>query len=186
MIFLVLPWQYGWENFEKKKMSLPAERTKIILTRLRQQGLVRSKGSTLPWTAGSASKFLLPKDKFHFSKRGMKPGTRTLKKYVIFPCCLLIFGAVEEVVVYKSTVIANDHLRVAAMMFFYAFGIALIAFVLTPALEKGVLRIHAVSKVGAGRLGEYAFVAVLLAGVYYLWYRILLFGPETLLPATWR
>ena len=116
----------------------------------------------------------------------MKPGTRSLKKYVIFPCCLLIFGAVEEVVVYKSSVIANDYLRVAGMMFFYAFGIALIAFVLTPMLERLVLRMHAASKFGAGRAGEYAFVLLLLVGVYFLWYRIILFGPETLLPPTWR
>ena len=116
----------------------------------------------------------------------MKPGTRTLKKYVIFPCCLLIFGTIEEVVEYKSALIANPWLRVGAMMFFYAFGIALIAFLLTPWLEKVVLRFHKASKYGAGRLGEYAFVALLLAGVYYLWYRIIILGPESLLPPSWR
>lgn len=116
----------------------------------------------------------------------MKPGTRSLKKYIIFPCCLLIFGAVEEVVVYKSEVIANDHFRVAAMMAFYAFGIALIAFSLTPVIERMVMRIHAVSKAGAGRIGEYLFVAVLLVTVYFLWFQIIIHGPETLLPARWR
>ena len=58
----------------------------------------------------------------------MLPKTRSLKKYVIFPCCLLVFGALEEVVVYKSDLIANDYVRVAALMAFYAFGIALLAF----------------------------------------------------------
>ena len=115
-----------------------------------------------------------------------KPGTRTLKKYVIFPCCLLIFGTIEEVVEYKSSVVDNNTLRVAAMMFFYAFGIALIAFVLTPLLERVVLRFHAVSKQGAGRIGEYVFVALLLATVYFLWYQIIVHGPETLLPTAWR
>lgn len=116
----------------------------------------------------------------------MKPGTRSLKKYVIFPCCLLVFGVLEEIVVYLSAGIANDHLRVAAMMAFYAFGIALLAFSLTPVLEKLVLKLHAASKFGAGRLGEYAFVLLLLAGVYFLWYQVIVHGPESLLPADWR
>ena len=115
-----------------------------------------------------------------------KPGTRTLKKYVIFPCCLLIFGAVEEIVEYKSALFTNPYLRVAAMMFFYAFGIALIAFTLTPLLERIVLRFHTVSKRGAGRAGEYVFVLLLLAAVYFLWFQIIVNGPETLLPETWR
>lgn len=116
----------------------------------------------------------------------MKAGTRSLKKYIIFPCCLLIFGAVEEVVVYKSEIIANPHLRVGAMMVFYAFGIALIAFTLTPIIENLVLRVHAVTKAGYGRLGEYLFVLLLLAVVYFLWFQIIIHGPETLLPPEWR
>ncbi|MGC9452122.1 MAG: hypothetical protein ACP5I4_11815 [Oceanipulchritudo sp.] len=115
-----------------------------------------------------------------------KPGTRQLKKYVIFPCILLIFGAVEEVVVYKSDVIANEYLRVAAMMFFYAFGIALLAYSFTPMVERTILRMHAVSRVGWGRPGEILFVLFLLAAVYFLWYRILIRGPESLLPLEWR
>jgi len=116
----------------------------------------------------------------------MKPGTRSLKKYVIFPCVLLIFGTVQEVVDYKSTIIENAYLRVAALMVFYAFGISIVAYFVTPALEKVVLRMHAASKTGAGRFGEYVFVAVLLGAVYFLWYQILVNGPATLLPASWK
>lgn len=116
----------------------------------------------------------------------MLPNTRSLKKYVIFPCCLLVFGALEEVVVYKSDLITNDYARVAAMMAFYAFGIALLAFWVTPILENMILRLHAASKFGSGRLGEYLFVLLLLAGVYFLWYQILVNGPESLLPEQWR
>ena len=115
-----------------------------------------------------------------------KPGTRSLKKYVIFPCCILIFGAVEEVVIYKSDLITNDYIRVAAMMAFYAFGISILAFSISPLVEKFVLQLHTVWKTGGGRLGEYLFVIILLVGVYYLWYRILLIGPESLLPPNWR
>ena len=115
-----------------------------------------------------------------------KIGTRSLKKYIIFPCCLLIFGAVEEVVIYKSDLIANEYLRVAAMMFFYAFGITLLAFSVTPFVERFILKIHSVSKTGGGRPGEYLFVIVLLAAVYYIWYRLILLGPESLLPPQWR
>lgn len=116
----------------------------------------------------------------------MLPRTRSLKKYVIFPCCLLLFGALEEVVAYKSEGIPSQHLRVAAMMAFYAFGIALLAFWVTPILENMVLRLHAASRMGPGRLGEYLFVLLLLVGVYFLWYQILVHGPETLLPQQWR
>ena len=115
-----------------------------------------------------------------------KPGTRSLKKYVIFPCCLLIFGAVEEVVTYKSYLITNDYIRVAAMMAFYAFGISILAFSVTPVVERFILQLHIVWKTGGGRFGEYLFVIILLAGVYYLWYRIILIGPESLLPPNWR
>lgn len=113
-------------------------------------------------------------------------GKRSLKKYVIFPCCVLLFGAVEEVVTYKSDFITNDYLRVAAIMSFFAFGISVLAYAVTPLIEKTILRLHAVWKTGGGRLGEYLFVLLLLTGVYYLWYRILLLGPESLLPSGWR
>ena len=117
---------------------------------------------------------------------GMKPGTRSLKKYIIFPCCLLIFGAVEEVMDYKSEVIQNAYLRVALVMLFYAFGISIIAYLVTPMVEQSVLKAHAVSRNGAGRLGEYAFIAFLLGSVYFLWFQIIVHGPETLLPPNWR
>lgn len=109
-----------------------------------------------------------------------------MKRYVIFPCCLLIFGAVEEVLDYKSQVIENDYLRVGLVMLFYAFGISLLAYLVTPMVEQSVLKAHAMSRNGAGRLGEYAFVAFLLGSVYFLWYQILIHGPETLLPLAWR
>lgn len=115
-----------------------------------------------------------------------KPGTRHLKKYVIFPCCLLIFGAIEEVVSYKSDAIVNEYLRVAAMMLFYAFGISLLAYSFAPMVEKSILRVHNVSRVGWGRPGEFLFVLFLLAAVYFLWFQIIVNGPEQLLPIAWR
>lgn len=116
----------------------------------------------------------------------MRPGTRTLKKYIIFPCCVLLFGTIEEVAAYKSSIIANPHLQVLAIMAFYAFGISLIAFWLTPLLERIVLRVHSASKQSAGRIGEVMFVMLLLAGVYVLWYHIIHFGAQSLLPQDWR
>jgi len=116
----------------------------------------------------------------------MKPGTYTLRKYIIFPCCLLLFGTIEEVAAYKSSVIANPHLQVLAMMAFYAFGISLIAFWLTPLLERSVLRLHRATKRSAGGVGEGVFILMLLVGVYVLWYHIIHFGPESLLPVSWR
>jgi hypothetical protein len=116
----------------------------------------------------------------------MKLKTRSLKKYVIFPCCVLVFGILEEIATYKSVLIPNAYVRVGALMAFFAFGIAVIAYVFTPMIEKFLLRLHAVSKFGAGRLGDLFFVLLLLSLVYFLWYVILIHGPEHLLPVQWR
>jgi len=116
----------------------------------------------------------------------MYPGTRSLKKYVIFPCCLLVFGVMEEIVVYKSDAMTNDYLRVALIMVLFAFGISLLAFVVTPVVERLVLKMHAASKWGAGKAGEFLFVFTLLGIVYWLWFQIVVHGPQSLLPPAWR
>lgn len=113
-------------------------------------------------------------------------GTRSLKKYIIFPCCLLIFGALEELFVYKTEVIANPYLQVGALMIFFAFGIALLAYLVVPVVERIVLRLHAASRFGAGRIGEYIFILVLLAIVYFIWFQIFVHGPQSVLPANWH
>lgn len=111
---------------------------------------------------------------------------RSLKKYVIFPCCILIFGVIEELATYKADLIPNDHVRVLALMTFFAFGISIIAYVFTPMIERFFFRVHAVSKFGAGRLGDIFFILLLLGLVYFLWYVVLVHGPENLLPLSWR
>ncbi|NDV62931.1 hypothetical protein G0Q06_10750 [Puniceicoccales bacterium CK1056] len=111
---------------------------------------------------------------------------RSLKKYVIFPCCILIFGVIEELATYMSELIPNDHVRVSSLMVFFAFGISIIAYVFTPMIERFFFRLHAVSKFGAGRLGDTFFVLILLSLVYFLWYVVLVHGPENLLPPSWR
>ena len=116
----------------------------------------------------------------------MKLKKRSLKKYVIFPCCILIFGVLEELATYKATLIPNDYIRVFVLMSFFAFGISIIAYVFTPMIERFFFRLHAVSKFGAGRLGDVFFVVLLLSLVYFLWYVILVHGPENLLPTAWR
>jgi hypothetical protein len=98
----------------------------------------------------------------------------------------LIFGVIEELATYKSALIPNNFVRVAILMAFFAFGISIIAYVFTPMIEKFFLRLHAVSKFGAGRLGDVFFVLLLLSLVYFLWYVILVHGPENLLPPAWR
>jgi hypothetical protein len=116
----------------------------------------------------------------------LHPGTRSLKKYIIFPCCLLVFGAIEELAEYKSAAIGNQHLQVLGMMLFFTVGISILAFGVTPILEGVVLKFHKASKSGAGRWGELVFTALLLAAVYILWYVLLIHGPQYLLPPTWR
>jgi len=115
-----------------------------------------------------------------------KPSVRSFKRYVILPCLVLVFGALEEVVVYKAQLIHNLHLRVAAAMAFFAFGISLIAFFFTPLFERILVRMHAATRREAGWWGELLFVALLLAAVYFLWYSIFAYGADALLPAKWR
>lgn len=112
--------------------------------------------------------------------------TQTLRKWIIFPCCLLIFGLVEELLYYKLELIANRHVRVGVMMFLYVAGISLVAFVITPAIEKIVLKFYMGTKHGFGWVGEILFVAILLLLTYFLWYQLFIYGPEVLLPNDWH
>jgi hypothetical protein len=66
------------------------------------------------------------------------------------------------------------------------FGGSLVAFAVAPAIGGLVGTLHRSSRQQGGGLGELTFLLVLGALVFWLYYRIYILGPESVLPAEWR
>ncbi|MBN1672481.1 MAG: hypothetical protein JXR37_15680 [Kiritimatiellae bacterium] len=109
-----------------------------------------------------------------------------MRKYIILPSCLLVLNVVQEVVVYKAALIRHAHLRVLFLVFMFALGFTFVGFVVYPLIERSLRNLHRSSKSVAGRIGEVLFLAMLCAGLYFLYYQIYIHGPHTLLPRPWR
>lgn len=105
-----------------------------------------------------------------------------VRNYYILPCCLLLLNVVNSLVSYKAGAIGNPHLRVLAIIGLVLFGSSLAAFVFAPALEGLVRSLYRGSDRGAGGVGKAAFLVLLGAGVYFLYYQLYIHGPEALLP----
>ena len=109
-----------------------------------------------------------------------------VKNYYILPCLLLLLNLVNNVVSYKAGLVADPFLRTATVIALVLFGGTVVAFLLSPALEKLVQALHRSSKSGAGSLGEVVFLIGLGALVFWLYYQVTLHGIESLLPAEWH
>ena len=66
------------------------------------------------------------------------------------------------------------------------FGSSLVAFVVAPALTAAVRLLHQSSRRGAGELGGILFFLVLGGLVFWLYYRLALYGTASILPPSWR
>ena len=66
------------------------------------------------------------------------------------------------------------------------FGGSLVGFVLAPAIEAMVVSLQRSSRRGLGELGHVAFLLGLGVLVFWIYYRMYILGPESLLPAEWR
>ncbi len=82
--------------------------------------------------------------------------------------------------------IADPLLRTGAIIVFVLVGSSTVAFVLSPAIEALVRTLQRTSQKGAGELGRVAFLALLGAGVFFLYYQLYIHGPESLLPTVMR
>jgi cytochrome c oxidase subunit IV len=109
-----------------------------------------------------------------------------VKNYYILPCLLLLLNLVNNVVSYKAGMIDDVFLRTAVVILLVLFGGTVVAFLLSPALEKLVQALHRATKSGAGGLGEVLFLIALGALVFWLYYQMTANGIESLLPAEWR
>lgn len=109
-----------------------------------------------------------------------------VKNYYILPCLLLLLNLVNNVVSYKAGTIDDVFLRTAVVIVLVLFGGTVVAFLLSPALEKLVQALHRATKSGAGGLGEMLFLISLGALVFWLYYQMTANGIDSLLPAEWR
>lgn len=113
------------------------------------------------------------------------PG-QAVRNYYLIPCCLLLLNLCIELVSYKAKLIDDVLLRTAAIMGMVLFGGALIGFVAGPAISTVVATLHRNSRARFGVMGEAFFLLVLGAIVFWLYYRIYILGPESVLPREWQ
>ena len=109
-----------------------------------------------------------------------------VKNYYVLPCLLLLLNLVNNLVSYKAELIDEPFLRTAVVIVLVLFGGSVVAFLLSPALEKLVQVLHRTSKTNAGGLGEAVFLIALGALVFWLYYQMTVHGIAALLPAEWR
>ena len=115
----------------------------------------------------------------------MKKAT-AVKNYYVLPCLLLLLNLVNNVVSYKAEVIDEPFVRTAVVIALVLFGGTVVAFLLSPALEKLVQTLHRTSRSSAGGVGEAVFLIALGVFVFWLYYQMTIHGIAALLPAEWR
>ena len=111
---------------------------------------------------------------------------KALRSYYVLPCCLLILNLCVEMVSYKARGLGDPLVQVLAIMAVVLFGGSMVAFVVSPALEVLVAWIQKKSRSSAGSFGEVLFLFVLGALVFWLYYRVYILGPESVLPYSWH
>jgi hypothetical protein len=111
---------------------------------------------------------------------------QVVRNYYVLPCCLLLLNLCIELVSYKAKMIDDVMLRTAAIMGMVLFGGALVGFAAAPAISVLVATLHRNSRARFGILGEAFFLLLLGAIVFWLYYRIYILGPASVLPADWR
>jgi hypothetical protein len=111
---------------------------------------------------------------------------KVVQNYYVLPCCLLLLNLVNSVVSYKSGIIDDPYLRTGAVILLVLFGSSVAAFVVAPALTALVRVLHQSSRRGAGALGEILFFLALGGLVFWLYYRMSLYGTASILPPDWR
>ncbi len=112
--------------------------------------------------------------------------TQVVRNYYVLPCCLLLLNLCVEMVSYKAKVLGDPFLRTGAIMGMVLFGGSLVGFVVAPLIGKLVGGMYRGSRQGGGELAEIFFLLLLGAAVFWLYYRIYILGPESVLPAEWH
>ncbi len=109
-----------------------------------------------------------------------------VRNYYVLPCCLLLLNLCVELASYKAKLIDDEYLRTAAIMGMVLFGGSLVGFVVAPLIGTLVGWMQRSSRTRGGELGEIFFLIFLGAVIFWLYYRVYIIGPESILPAEWR
>ena len=109
-----------------------------------------------------------------------------VRNYYVLPCCLLLLNLCIELVSYKAKMIDDVLLRTLAIMGMVIFGGSLVGFVVAPAIGFLVSWMQRSSRRSWGGLGEMFFLLMLGLVIFWLYYRVYIVGPESVLPAEWR
>jgi hypothetical protein len=112
--------------------------------------------------------------------------TAALERYYVLPCCLLLLNLGNEIIAYKSRLIADGVLRTLFIMGFVLTGASLVAFAIAPGLIWAVQALRRRSRSTGGSAGELVFLIGLGALVFWLYYRNYLLGTQAILPPGWR
>jgi hypothetical protein len=115
----------------------------------------------------------------------MPKSPQIVRNYFILPCCLLLLNLVNSIVSYKAAMIYDHVVRVAVIMAMILGGSSIVAFLVAPAIEAVVGRLHRTSRQNAGVFGEVIFVCVLGLAIFWLYYQVYIHGPASILPAEW-
>ena len=111
--------------------------------------------------------------------------SRPVHQFYILPCCLLLLNLAVELVSYKARMVDDVLLRTAAIMGMVLFGSSLVSFLLAPAVGGLVGTLYQRSRRGGG-LFELCFLLGLGVVIFWLYYRVYILGPESVLPAEWH
>jgi hypothetical protein len=109
-----------------------------------------------------------------------------VRQYYILPCCLLLLNLCVALVSYKARMIDDALLRTAAFMGMVLVGGSIVGFVMAPAIGVLIGWLHHSSRARWGEFGEILFLLALGIFVFWLYYRVYILGPESVLPAEWR
>jgi hypothetical protein len=109
-----------------------------------------------------------------------------IRNFYVLPCCLLLLNLCNQLVSYKAKLIDDAFLRTAAIMAMVLFGGTLIGAVAEPVIGTFVGSLHHGTRARWGRLGEILFLLGLGVVVFWLYYRVDVYGVGAILPTDWR
>ena len=109
-----------------------------------------------------------------------------VRNFYVLPCCLLLLNLCNQLVSYKARVIDDAFLRTAAIMAMVLFGGTLVGSVAEPVIGMFVGSLHQGTRARWGQLGEIFFLLTLGLIVFWLYYRVDVYGVGSILPAEWR
>ncbi|MSU50683.1 MAG: hypothetical protein EXS37_16615 [Opitutus sp.] len=112
--------------------------------------------------------------------------TNIVRHYYVLPCCLLLLNLCVELVSYKARMIDDLLLRTGAIMGMVLFGASLVTLFVAPTIGALISTLHRSSRQNWGGLGELFFLLLLGAVIFWLYYRVYIIGPESVLPIEWH